>query len=350
MNPSLLNPSSSTVLVTGGTGFVAGWCIAELLQRGYTVRTTVRSLAKEAGVRASVASVVAGADDRLSFHVADLTSDDGWDKAVAGCDYVLHVASPLGNDSPSGADALLTPARDGTLRVLRAATRAGVKRVVMTSSLAAATPSRREEGKVADESVWTDVSDTGKTNAYRLSKAIAERAAWDFMKSHGGKTSFSTVLPGAVFGPVMGSQNLGSVLVIGRILGGKLPGNPRIGFSIVDVRDLADLHIRAMTAPEAAGQRFIAIRDFMWMADIAGELRGQLGEQARKVPTRTLPDFVLRLAALFDKALHNVTPLLGRRLSFSSAKAQQMLGWEPRPAKATVVDCARSLIEAGIAA
>ncbi|MDP9600907.1 UNVERIFIED_ORG: nucleoside-diphosphate-sugar epimerase [Variovorax paradoxus] len=349
MNPSPLAPSS-TVLVTGGTGFVAGWCIAELLRRGYTVRTTVRSLSKEAGVRASVASVVAGADDRLSFHVADLTSDSGWDAAVAGCDYVLHVASPLGNDSPSGTDALLAPARDGTLRVLRAATRAGVKRVVMTSSLAAATPSRSDEGNVADENVWTDLNDTGKTNAYRMSKAVAERAAWDFMKDHGGKTTLSTVLPGAVFGPLMGSQNLGSVLVIGRILGGKLPGNPRIGFSIVDVRDLADLHVRAMTAPEAAGQRFIAIRDFMWMADIAGELRARLGEQARKVPTRTLPDFVLRLAAVFDKALHNVTPLLGRKLSFSSAKAQQVLGWAPRPAKATVVDCARSLIEAGVVA
>jgi dihydroflavonol-4-reductase len=338
-----LQPLPSTVLVTGGTGFVAGWCIVQLLQHGYAVRTTVRSLSKASAVRAAVASVI-DPGERLSFFAADLTSDAGWDAAVAGCDYVLHVASPLGGDSPQNADDLIVPARDGTLRVLRAATRAGVKRVVMTSSLAAAMPPRNAEGLVTDEAVWTDLDAGEKINAYRQSKTIAERAAWDFMRRDAGATTLTTILPGAVFGPVLTTDNLGSVQVIGRLLSGKLPGNPRLGFSIVDVRDLAELHIRAMTAPEAAGQRFIAVRDFMWMADISQELRARLGKQAGKVPTRALPDFVLRLAAVFDPALQNITPLLGRKLAFSSAKAQRVLGWAPRAGATTVVDCAQSLI------
>lgn len=337
------NAPAATVLVTGGTGFVAAWCIVELLQRGHAVRTTVRSLAKAPAVRAAVATMAGDPGERLSFFVADLTRDDGWDAAVAGCDCVLHVASPMGNDLPKDPQALIVPARDGTLRVLRAATRAGVKRVVMTSSLAAATPPRKAEGGVHDETLWTDLG-VDKTNAYRQSKTLAERAAWDFMRSHGGTTTLTTILPGAVFGPVLTKDNLGSVQVIGRLLDGKLPGNPRLGFSIVDVRDLADLHVRAMTAPEAAGQRFIAVRDFMWMADISRELRATLGEQARKVPRRGLPDFVLRIAAVFDPALHNITPLLGRRLGFTSAKAQRLLGWKPRSGATTVVECARSLL------
>lgn len=341
---SASQPLPSTVLVTGGTGFVGAWCIVQLLQRGYAVRTTVRNLSKAPAVRAAVASAI-DPGERLSFFAADLTSDEGWDAAVAGCDYVLHVASPLGGDSPKNPDELIVPARDGTLRVLRAATRAGVKRVVMTSSLAAATPPRKTKGIVTDETIWTDLEAGEKINAYRQSKTISERAAWDFMHSNpGSATTLTTILPGAVFGPVLTTDNLGSVQVIGRLLTGKLPGNPRLGFSIVDVRDLAELHIRAMTAPEAAGQRFIAVRDFMWMADISQELRARLGKEAAKVPTRKLPDFVLRLAAIFDSALHNITPLLGRKLAFSSAKAQRVLGWAPRPGTTTVVDCAQSLI------
>jgi nucleoside-diphosphate-sugar epimerase len=338
---------TETVLVTGGTGFVAGWCIAELLGRGYAVRTTVRGLSKEPAVRAAVAPVV-GSTDLLTFVPADLTMDEGWDAAVAGCDYVLHVASPLGADAPRDRDALIGPARDGTLRVLRAATKAGVRRVVMTSGTAAATPPS-SAGSVGDETVWTDPDDPN-LNAYRRSKVIAERAAWDFMAGNTGPTTLTTILPGAVFGPVLTTANLGSVQVIGRLLHGRPPGIPRLGFWIVDVRDLADLHIRAMTCPEAAGGRFIAVGAFMWMQDIARTLRATLGEHAAKVPTRRLPDFAVRLMALFVPPLRAVTPGLGHRRCFDGTKARQVLGFTPRPATTTVVDCAHSLTTAHPAA
>jgi dihydroflavonol-4-reductase len=336
---------SETVLVTGGSGFVAGWCIVELLQRGYAVRTTVRSPGKEAAVRAAVASTV-DAQDSLSFVVADLTNDEGWDAAAAGCDYVLHVASPLG--SGENADALIEAARNGTLRVLRAATNAGVKRVVLTSSTGASTPTGPGAATVADETVWTDPT-SPDINAYRRSKTLAERAAWDFIADQASPITLTTVLPGAVFGPILGTEIAGSVEVIQRLLAGRPPGIPHLGLSIVDVRDLADLHIRAMTSPQAAGERFIAAGEFMWMADIAQTLRSRLGERAAKVPTRRLPSFVLRSLAWFVPPLRPLTPLLGRELSFSSAKARRVLGFSPRPAATTVIDCANSLGAPGLA-
>jgi nucleoside-diphosphate-sugar epimerase len=332
---------SETVLVTGGTGFVASWCIVELLRRGYTVRTTVRSLSKEPAVRAAVASA-ADVGDRLTFCVADLTKDEGWDSAVAGCGYVLHVASPLGGDTSRDPNALTPPARDGTLRVLRAAAKAGVKRVVMTSAAAAARPPQGSD-VVSDESVWADPSDR-QFDAYRLSKILAERAAWDFMAGDSGPTTLTTILPGAVFGPVLTRERLGSVRVIHALLQGRPPGIPRLGFFVVDVRDLAELHVRAMISPEAAGQRFLAAGDFMWMADIARTLRTGLGERARSVPTRRLPDFVVRFLSLFVPRMRMLTRDLGRVNRVTSEKARRVLGFSPRPAAATVVDCAESLL------
>ena len=330
-----------TVLVTGGTGFVAGWCLVELLRRRYEVRATVRNVSKEPAVRAAIASAV-GSSDRLTFVAADLTKDEGWDAAVAGCDYVLHVASPLGGGAPGDPNALIVPARDGTLRVLRAATKASVKRVVMTSAAAAARLPQSSDG-VSDETVWTDLSNR-KFDAYRLSKVVAERAAWDFMAGAPGRTEFTTILPGAVFGPVLTKENLGSVQVIGRLLQGRPPGIPSLGFWVVDVRDLADLHIRAMTVPEAAGERFIAAGDFMWMEDIAKSLRAALGDRAKKVPMRRLPDSIFRFLSLFIPQLRMFTPELGRTNSLTSAKARRVLGFAPRPATTTIVDCAESLL------
>ncbi len=334
-----------TVLVTGGSGYIGGWCVIGLLQQGYRVRTTVRDLAREAGVRAALGTVVdPGA--ALSFHAADLTSDAGWDAAAQGCDYVLHVASPLGVPEPRDPQDLIVPARDGALRALNAAIKAGVKRVVMTSSVAATSMALSHADGVSDETVWTDPNDPG-AGAYTRSKTIAERAAWDLMASSGGATSLATVNPALVLGPVLGKDFSDSVQVVQRLLSGKIPGLPRLGFNIVDVRDVADLHIRAMTAPEAAGQRFIAAGDFAWMADLAALLRARLGDAAAKVPTRKAPDILLRFASLFDRDLKTVTPGLGRKRTFTSAKAQAMLGWRPRPMEETVLECARSLIAAG---
>ena len=328
-----------TVLVTGGTGFIAGWCIVQLLERGYAVRTTVRDAAKEQRVRAAVA----GNTDRLSVVVADLNDDRGWDAAVAGCDYVLHVASPLGGGASKDRDALIAPARDGTLRVLRAAAKAGVKRVVMTSAAAAARPPLTAD-RASDETVWSDPEDP-QFDAYRVSKILAERAAWDFMKGEGKTSVLTTILPGAVFGPIRDAANLGSVQIIHGMLRGRPGALPRLGFWIVDVRELADLHIRAMTADAAAGQRFIAAGEFMWMEDMAKTLRAQLGERAAKVPTRRLPDFVVRLLVPFLANLRSLAPLLGRRFPLNTDKSRKVLAFAPRPAATTLIDCARSLLD-----
>jgi dihydroflavonol-4-reductase len=332
---------AETVLVTGGSGFVAGWCIVELLRKGYAVRTTLRDLAKEPAVRAAVASAT-DAGDALSFYAADLTADSGWSAAMDACDFVLHVASPLGANAEKNPAALIAAARDGTLRVLRAAIDAGVKRVVMTSAATAATPPLKSADSVSDETHWFDPDET-IVGAYRISKRLAERAAWDLMRSQSG-TAFTTILPGAVFGPTLSPENLGSVQVIGRLLQGRVAGNPRIGFEVVDVRDLADVHIRAMTAPQAAGERFLATGEFLWMADISRILRDALGPAASKVPTRAVPDFVLRAMSLIDPSVRFLTPSLGRKHVHSTAKALRMLGWQSRPPKETLVDCAKSLI------
>jgi nucleoside-diphosphate-sugar epimerase len=328
------------VLVTGGSGFVASWCITALLERGHAVRTTVRDIAKEARIRA----VLGEPGDRLDVVEADLLSDAGWAEAVEGCDALLHVASPMGAD-PADPDELIRPARDGALRVLRAAVDAGVPRVVMTSSCAAATPPPGADGEF-DERVWTD-PDRPDLDTYRRSKAIAERAAWDFMAERGGGTTLTTILPGAVFGPILSFDGLGSVGVIARMLRG-MPGVPRIGFNVVDVRDLADLHVRAMTSPDAAGERFIAVGGFLWMSEMAAELRNELGAAARKVPLRTTPDVALRVMARFEPGLRAIVPMLGRRYVHSSAKARTVLGWSPRPVATTVVECAETLIAHGV--
>lgn len=333
---------TETVLVTGGTGFVAGWCIVDLLQRGYRVRTTVRSAAKESALRKAIGRQV-DAGERLAVFVADLMQDDGWDAAMAGCGFVLHVASPLGALAP-GADrqAFVGPARDGTLRVLRKAVDAGVRRVVMTSAAATARPPL-SSNKVSDETMWADPDDP-QFDSYRVSKILAERAAWDFMRAHGGRTEFATVLPGAVFGPILSADNLGSVRIVKDLVEGRPRAMPRLGFWIVDVRDLVDAHIAAMTVPEAAGQRFIAAGEFLWMEEMARTLREGLGEAGRRTPTRRLPPLLVRLLVPFMPRLKTLAPLIGRRFELTTEKARKMLGFAPRPAAETLVDCAGSLL------
>ena len=336
---------SGTVLVTGGSGYIGSWCVIGLLQKGYVVRATVRDLKREAEVRAMVGKVV-DPGNRLSVHAVTLTSDEGWDDAAEGADYVLHVASPLGVPPPKDPNDLIGPARDGARRAISAAIKAGAKRVVMTSSVAATSPSRKAGDGVSDETVWTDAADPA-TDAYAQSKTLAEQAAWDLIAPSGGATTLATVNPALVLGPVLGKDFSDSVQVVQRLLSGKVPGLPRLGFNVVDVRDVADLHIRAMTDPAAAGQRFIAAGDFAWMADIAALLKARLGAEAAKVPTAKAPDLLLHLVALFDRDLKSVTPGLGRKRTFTSAKALAVLGWRPRPLEETILDCARSLIAAG---
>lgn len=335
--------NKQVVLVTGGSGYVGGWMVVALLQRGYQVRTTLRSLSRESAVRADISRQV-DPGDRLRFFAADLLRDEGWDEAVAGCDFVLHVASPMGQGAPEGTN-LLRPAREGTLRILRAASRAGVQRTVITSSVVAAQPVRTV-GAVApsDESVWTHVE--GKDDSdYARSKTLAERAAWDFLNTARGGMTLTTILPGMILGPVMTQSVAGSVEIVSRLLQGRVPAVPRVGFGIVDVRDLTELHLRAMVTPAAAGQRYIAISEFLWLADIADILRKQFGPRAAKVPTRRLPDLVLRLASLFQAEARFMAPMLGKRSEYSAAKAAAQLDWHARPAAKTVQDCADSLFQ-----
>jgi nucleoside-diphosphate-sugar epimerase len=328
-----------TVLVTGGTGFVAGWTIVELLKRGYEVRTTVRSAAREADVRRAVGREVE-AGDRLSVAVADLTADAGWDEAAAGCASVLHIASPLGNGA--GDADLIAAARDGTLRVLAAAVRAGAERVVMTSSTAACTPAG-PLARAIDEADWTDPEEPGLA-AYRKSKVLAERAAWDFMAG-APQTSLVTLLPGAIFGPVLSRDQLGSVGIIQRLLQGQPPALPRLAFNITDVRDLAALHVRAMETPQAGGQRFIVMGGALWYGEVAMALKARLGAKAAKVPTASMPDLVARGLAAASPQMKALLPLLGRTQAFSTRKAREVLGFAPRSAEETVGDCGASLVD-----
>jgi dihydroflavonol-4-reductase len=328
-----------TVLVSGGSGFLGGRCVVELLQLGYAVRTTVRDLAKEEEVRARVGSEV-DPGDRLAVFAADLRSDDGWAEAVAGCEYVLHVASPFPAAQPKDPDELIVPAREGTLRVLRAALDAGVRRVVVTSSVAAVRGSVESATAPLTEADWTD-PDYPKLTPYARSKTLAERAAWDLVRERGEGEKLAVVNPGAILGPVLGGESSSSLALVERLLKG-MPGTPRIGFSVVDVRDVAELHILAMTAEEAGGERYLAVARFQWMADVAAVLRERLGPAAAKVPKRSIPNFVVRGMALFDPAARSVVGQLGHRVELSNAKARA-LGWEPRPVEETIADCGRSL-------
>ncbi len=336
-----------TVLVTGGSGFLGSWCVIELLRRGYRVRTTVRDLAREAEVRTWIASEV-DPGDRLTVLAADLRSDDGWEQAVTGCDYVLHVASPFPPAQPKDPDELIVPAREGTLRVLRASLDAGVNRIVVTSSIAAISRGRKASSRPLTEEDWTDPDIPGLT-PYIRSKTIAERAAWDLVRERGEVEKLAVVNPGAIIGPVLSDDRSYSIEMVERLLRG-MPGTPRIGFSVVDVRDVVDLELRAMTGPEAGGERFIAVDRFQWMSDVAEVLRDRLGEAAAKVPKRSVPDFVVRGMALFDPGIRSITNQLGRKIELSSEKARTTLGWSPRPTEETIVDCAQSLIDKGVVA
>lgn len=338
----------SIVLVTGGSGFVGSHCIVQLLAAGHSVRTTVRSAAREADVRAMLREAGVEPGDRLSFAVADLERDAGWREAVAGCEYLLHVASPFPPSLPRHENELIVPAREGTLRVLRAARDAGVRRAVVTSSFAAIGYGQPPRDSPFDETNWTNPDGKG-VQPYTKSKTLAERAAWDFIEREGGGMELSVVNPVGVLGPVLGKDFSTSILLVQKLLDGAMPGCPRMVFGIVDVRDVADLHLRAMTQPAAAGQRFLAVSgDFLAVRDIALVLKARLGALARRVPTRELPNWLVRLAAWTDPAVRQILPELGKRKNATSAKARRLLGWTPRPNDECIVDTAQSLARLGL--
>ena len=340
--------SDQLVLVTGGSGFIGAHCILQLLGAGYRVRTTVRSLDREAGVRAMLKEGGADAGNRLEFAATDLMSDAGWPEAVAGCDFVLHVASPLPPSVPKHEDELIVPAREGTLRVLRASRDAGVKRVVLTSSFAAIGYGHRVRETPFNETDWTDPNGDDVA-PYTKSKTLAERAAWDFIAWDGGSLELSVINPVAVFGPLLGPDYSASILLVQRMMDGAMPGAPQLYFGAVDVRDVADLHIRAMTHPAAKGERFLAVAgDFMSMLDIAKILKARMGATAKRVPTRQLPNWLVRLAALRDPAIKLILPELGKKKNATNEKATRLLGWTPRSNEESLVATAESLVRLGL--
>jgi dihydroflavonol-4-reductase len=288
------------------------------------------------------------AGDKLSFVAADLTSDACWPEAVADCAYVLHVASPFPPAIPKHEDELIIPAREGALRVLKAARDAGVKRVVLTSSYAAIGYGQKDKGRPNNETDWTDPNGDD-VRAYTKSKTLAERAAWDFIEREGGALELSVVNPVGVFGPVLGPDYSTSILLVQRLMDGAMPGCPRIWFGAVDVRDVADLHIRCMTNPAAKGERFLAVAgDFMTIVQYARILKRNMGAAAKRVPTMELPDFLVRMAAGRDPAVQQILPELGKRKNGTNEKARRVLDWAPRSNEECVVATAQSLIDLGL--
>jgi dihydroflavonol-4-reductase len=338
----------STVLVTGGSGFIGSHCILQLLAAGHQVRTTVRSPKREADVRAMLKIGGTEPGSRLTFFTADLEKDGGWADAVKGCEFVLHVASPFPPNLPKHEDELIVPARDGSLRVLRSARDAGVKRVVLTSSFAAIGYGQKPQAAPFNETNWTDPNGDD-VRPYVKSKTVAERAAWDFIAREGKGLELAVVNPVGVFGPVLGPDYSTSILLVQRFMDGAMPGCPQLSFGVVDVRDVADLHVRAMTDSAAKGERFLAIAgDFMSMLDIAKVLKARMGDSARRVPLRTLPNWFLRVVSLFDPAVKQITPELGKQRNATNEKARRVLGWKPRSNEEAIVATAESLIRLGL--
>lgn len=336
------------VLVTGGSGFIGSHCILQLLAAGHSVNTTVRNAAREADVRALLRAGGAADDFDLTCFVADLDGDAGWASAVEGCDYVLHVASPFPASTPADEDELIRPAREGALRLLRAARGAGVRRMVLTSSFAAIGYGHGERPAVYDETYWSDPTGPEIT-AYAKSKTLAERAAWDFIASEGDGLELSVVNPVGVFGPVLGADYSTSILLVQRLITRAVPGCPKIYFGVVDVRDVADLHLRAMTDPKAKGERFLATGEgFISVLEIAKILKAGGGPAAQRTPVRELPNWLLRLAALREPALKQLLPELGKVKNATNAKARSVLGWAPRTNAEAILATAESLTRLGL--
>jgi dihydroflavonol-4-reductase len=341
--------ANTTVLVTGASGFIGLHCVLQLLQQGYRVRGTVRSQARADEVREAMeANVDVDLGDRLEIVEADLTQDEGWADAVRGCSYVLHVASPFPNRAPEHEDELIKPAKEGTLRVLKAAADAGVKRAVLTSSLAAVSGGHpADNARVYTEDDWSIVE---RCPPYPKSKTLAERAAWDFVASLEGDAPMElcVINPGAVLGPILNRHYSTSGEVVRKLLARELPGTAKVGFAWVDVRDVASAHIAAMTTPGAAGQRFCCAIEFSWIDEVADILAGRFGPEGWTVPTRKLPNFMVRVVAMFDPTVKTVVSDLGRVRRVSSDRIRSVLKWQPHSLEEMVVSMGETMIQQGI--
>jgi nucleoside-diphosphate-sugar epimerase len=324
------------VLVTGATGYVAGFCVRELLEHGYEVRGTVRNLKT-----ADVAHLRALGEIELAQ--ATLDGDAGWAQAVEGCDYVLHVASPIPFRAPRDSSELIRPAVDGTTRVLTAAGKAGVKRVVYTSSVDVVTRNSATAGQVHTEEDWSDLAEC---SAYAKSKLLAEKAAWSLAGEHGPE--LAVVLPGAIIGPQLRVKKESSADIVRRMLAGEMPAIPPLSLAFSDVRDLATAHRLAMEVPVATGNRYICAGGPVWMTDIARILKDELAPRGFRVSTRPVPAWVIRAAALVSDEAKLAADMVGAAHEITAEKARRDLGWTQRPVRQTILETAEHLIAQGI--
>lgn len=332
-----------TVLVTGIGGFLAGHIGLQLLEQGYQVRGTIRRIEDEQIIRKNLSALDASKSQNLHFVQADLNDDAGWDQAIEGCRYAIHTASPFPPGFPENEEALIQTARDGALRVLRAAKRGRVKRVVLTSSIAA---TNHGDGLAPfTEENWTDPESLRATPYYK-SKTLTERAAWAFAREAG--LDLVTINPSVILGPLLGKSFGTSVGLIHQLMAGQFTGIPRFGFSVVDVRDAADAHILAMTNPEAGGQRFIVGGKFFWLREVVAVLASAFPDYAARLPTGEVPDEVVREMAKSDPNARTIVHELNRDLSVSSAKAHRVLGWRTRSEEESIRASAQSLMELGL--
>ncbi|MCJ1337395.1 hypothetical protein MMC09_002677 [Bachmanniomyces sp. S44760] len=345
--------ADTIILVTGGSGFVSLHCIAQCLTAGYKVRTTVRSESKKQSVLKGLEHSDPVVDaSKVEFVIADLLKDEGWAEAVIGVSLVLHLASPFPGAQPKDENEVIRPAVEGTLRVLKASKASGtVKRIVLTSSVAAVTYGVGfENGKIFDESHWSDPEGkNGFNTPYTKSKTLAEKAAWDFMEREGGSLELSVVNPAAIYGPALLLPNESTTCdVIKQMLQGKLPLVPDVSFGIVDVRDVAALHLLAATKPEAKGQRYLCVAgETISLAQVGGLLKSGLGAKASKVPTKVLPNMVTKMLSYLMPQMGQVVGELGRTKKYSNAKAKSV-GWSPRSNEEAVVSCGQALLDAGV--
>lgn len=321
--------NAKRVLVTGGTGFVGMHIMLQLLNKGYQVKTTVRNAKSIDRIKETLSASGIRSLDRLSFVETELTKDENWEEAMNGCYYVLSVASPVFFGKPANENEAIRPAIEGILRILKFAKQAGVKRVVMTSNFGAVGFTQRNKSRETTEADWTDTNAKG-LSVYEKSKTLAEKAAWNFIKNEGGTLEFATINAVAILGPSLDAHVSGSFILLEMLLNGTLKAIPNLPLNVVDVRDVADLHIRAMENPHANGQRFIAAADGQTsLQEMAELIRNERPELASKVATRKLPDWALKIASLVNEQARDSLFMAQMNRNISNSKAKQILGWEP---------------------
>ena len=327
------------VLVTGASGFIAEHCIIELLKNGYSVKGSLRSMNREQEVRDAVKTETD--DTKLEFCKLDLLEDDGWEDAMWDCDYLMHVASPFVIEDPKDENELIKPAKEGTLRALNAAKKSGIKRVVLTSSVAAVN-SHMMSG-TSDHTTWTDINSKYVT-PYQKSKTIAEKAAWDFYNNqdNSNKMELAVINPGGVMGPQLGNDLGGaSTQIVSQLISGKFPMIPALSFPFIDVRDVAILHLKAMTTPDADGKRFIAAHSKpTWMYEVA-EVLSAAGYE--KIKLKKAPSFMLKLIGLFDNKTKSLVPMLDKYVPCDNSQTVKILNWEPMPWEQAFIEHAKSI-------